>query len=212
MKTIVCLPTKNEKKSIKLMIDKIKNLGLPLFIVDSNSKDGTIEIAKKNRIEVFQSAEGKGCGVQKALVVAKKKKFDILFLIDCDNTYPCEDIPKFISYFPEYDKVIGVRNMKDITFLHRLPNMFHTFLLNILFFGKLHDINSGMRAFKIDKLKELNSKGFDIEAEMSCKALKNRLKIKEVPITYKKRIGDSKIRVKDGFIILWRIIKERFVK
>ena len=74
--------------------------------------------------------------------------------------------------------------------------------------GKLRDINSGLRAFKVDKF-DLDADGFDIEAQITVRALKKRLNIKEIPISYKQRRGDSKIRIKDGFLILWRILKER---
>jgi len=55
----------------------------------------------------------------------------------------------------------------------------------------------------------LNANGFDIEAQITIKAIKNKFKIKEIPIKYKERLGQSKIRIKDGFLILSRIIKER---
>ena len=109
---------------------------------------------------------------------------------------------------------IGVRNMKNIRPLHRLPNLVHTWAINLLYFrwfgNSLHDINSGMRAFRIDKLRPFRSRGFDIEAEITVRAIKDGLKIKEIPVEYEKRVGESKIRIKDGFTILMRIIKERF--
>jgi len=210
MKPVVCLPTRNELDSIQIMIDEIKALKYDLFISDENSTDGTIEIAKKNKIPVYQrDGSGKGYGVIKALEIAKKNGYDTLILIDCDCTYPTKNIPELLKYMPKYDMVVGRRKMGHVKLLHRLPNMFHTGTINILFDGKLKDINSGLRAFKVDKFK-LDAGGFDIEAQISTRALKKKLKIKEVPIEYKERRGDSKIRIKDGFIILWRILKERF--
>lgn len=210
MKVVVCLPTKNEKDSIQVMISRIKKLGYDLFVSDEKSADGTIEIAKKNKIPVYQrDGSGKGFGVRKAVEVARKKGYDALVLLDCDCSYPPEYIPELLKYMPKYDMVVGKRAMGNIPFLHRLPNIMHTMAVNILYFANLNDINSGMRAFKLDKIRNLDAAGFDIEAEITAKALKNRLKIKEIPIKYQKRAGVSKIRVKDGFVILWRIIKER---
>lgn len=211
MKPVVCLPTRNEIKSIKAMIDQIKATKTDLFICDENSTDGTIEAAKKNRVDVYKrDGSGKGFGVRKAVEIAKKQGYDALVLIDCDCTYPADKIPEMIKLLKDYDMVIGVRSMDNIPKLHRLPNKFHTWAINLLFFKNLHDINSGLRAFKLDKIKDFKSKGFDIEAEMTIRAIKDKLKIKEIPIQYKERVGRSKIRIKDGFIILWRIIKERF--
>ncbi len=212
MKVVVCLPTRNEHKSVQFMIDSIKKLGYDVFISDEHSSDGTIEIAKKNKVPVYQrDGLGKGFGIKKALQTAKEKGYDILVLIDCDKTYSTEYIPSMLKYMQKYDMVVGARSLKEIKPFHRLPNKIHTLAINILFGGNLKDINSGLRAFKVNKFKKFNSKGFDIEAEITTKALKNRLRIKEIPIKYKKRVGHSKIKIKDGALILWRIIKERFL-
>ncbi|MBD3164420.1 glycosyltransferase [Candidatus Woesearchaeota archaeon] len=213
MKTIICLPTKNEKENVKYMIDSIRKLGYDLFICDENSKDGTIETAQENNVQVYQrEGNGKGYGIRKALSVAKDKGYDTLVLIDCDRTYPAGYIPVMLRYLDKYDMVVGSRKRKDIKSFHRLPNKIHTAAINLLFGSNLKDINSGLRAFKVNKFKNFKSKGFDIEAEITTKALKNKLKIKEIPIEYKKRTGHSKIRIKDGLLILSRIIKERFAK
>jgi hypothetical protein len=211
MKAVVCLPTRNEVGSVQFMIDKIKSLGYDIFISDEHSSDGTIKIAENNKVPIFQrDGSGKGFGIRKALQVAKEKKYDVLVLIDCDKTYPAEYIPVLLKYMPDYDMVVGARNFNEIKPFHRLPNKIHTLAMRLLFGGNLKDINSGLRAFKIEKFKRFRSKGFDIEAEITAKALKKKMRIKEIPIRYEKRVGHSKIRVKDGFLILWRIVKERF--
>ena len=211
MKAVVCLPTRNEKDSIQVMIDRIKKLRYDVFVSDEQSDDSTIETANKNKVDGYQrDGSGKGFGVRKGIEIAKKKGYDVLVLLDCDCSYPPEYIPKLLEHMPKYDMVVGKRTMGNIPFLHRLPNIAHTMAVNVLYFANLKDINSGMRAFKLDKIKNLDAAGFDIEAEITTKALKNGLKINEIPIKYQKRAGVSKIRIKDGFVILWRIIKERF--
>jgi len=211
MKVVVCLPTRNEKENVQFMIDKIKSLGYDFFISDENSNDGTVEIAKKNKVKVYQrDGSGKGFGIRKALQIAKEQGYDVLVLIDCDKTYPAEYIPIMLNYLKKYDMVVGARKLDEIKPFHRLPNKIHTLAINILFGGNLKDINSGLRVFKIKKFNKFKSAGFDIEAEITAKALKNGLKIKEIPIEYKKRGGHSKIKIKDGFLICMRIIKERF--
>ncbi|MBI2140846.1 glycosyltransferase [Candidatus Woesearchaeota archaeon] len=219
MKAVVCLPTRNEKDSIQPMIDSIKKLRLPLFISDENSTDGTQEIARKNHVRVFQrDGKGKGYGMRKAVEVARQLGYDVLVTIDCDCTYPAGKITDLLKAIEGgADMVIAVRNMKNIRPLHRLPNKIHTLAINILFFrffGRrnwLHDINSGMRAFRLGRIRPFRSKGFDIEAEITVRAIKDGLKIAEIPVEYEKRVGESKIRIKDGFTILMRIIKERFL-
>ena len=214
MKACVILPTKNEEESISYMIDEIKKFNLPLIIVDEHSTDKSIEIAKSKNIEVYQrEGTGKGAGVISAVNIAYKKEYDIMILIDCDATYPPKYIPQLLELMDENDMVIGMRQMNSIKFLHRLPNLIHTQAINLLFNSKLHDINSGLRAIRVKKFYALlNAQGFDIEAQITIKAIKHRLKIREIPIEYDKRLGSSKIRIKDGFVILARIFKERFVR
>ncbi|MDP7179753.1 MAG: glycosyltransferase family 2 protein [Candidatus Woesearchaeota archaeon] len=210
MKAVVVLPTKNEEKSIEFMVNEIKKLNLDVFVSDEQSTDKTLEIAKKLKVPVYQrDGSGKGFGVRKAIQVAKEKGYDILILIDCDKTYPTKYIPELLKFFPKYDMVVGARKLNHVRLLHRLPNMVHTESINLLYGSNLRDINSGLRAFNIDKMPNLNAKGFDVEAQITTKAIKKKLKIKEVPIVYEKREGDSKIRIKDGFLILSRILKER---
>ncbi len=211
LKAVVCLPTYNERESIEEMILRIKKLRLPLFLSDQGSKDGTRKIAKKYKVKVYdRDGYGKGWGVRKAVEVAKKNGYDIIVFIDCDCTYPPEYIPQMLKLMNRYDMVTGVRNFKDIGFTHRLGNIVHTGSINLLFWKNLKDINTGLRAFKLKNMPAFDSEGFDIEAEMTCKAIKAGFRIKEIPIKYEVRRGESKIRLKDGWLILKRIFKERF--
>jgi len=213
-RVLVCLPTKNEEESIQMMIDKVKKLGLDLIICDTSSTDRTAEIASKNSIPVYQAdAMGKGSVVIKAIETAAQLKYDFLVLIDCDCSYPSDRIPDLLRFIPEFDMVVGVRDMKDIEFSHRLVNLFHTGLTNLLFGARLKDQNSGLRVLRVNKfLGLLDVIGFDIEAQMTTEALRNKLKIKEISVEYRKRKGKSKIRAFDTFVILRTILKERFLK
>jgi len=212
MKTIVCLPTFNEIKSVEVMIDRVKKAGLDVMLCDQGSTDGTIEKALSKNVPVYQrDGFGKGWGIRKALDVTVDKGYDILVMIDCDCTYYPEDIPLLLKDADTYDMIVGIRNMKDIQFSHRLVNMLHTFLINLFFVARLKDINSGLRAMRAEKFAGiLDAEGFDIEAQISAKAARRRFKIAEVPIRYTKRVGKSKIRAGDTFRIINRILLERF--
>ena len=108
--------------------------------------------------------------------------------------------------------VVGTRSMRRVEFLHRLVNIFHTGFTNLLFSTRLRDQNSGLRVLRVNKFVGLlDVKGFDIEAQITTRALKNKFKIKEVPIDYRKRRGKSKIRAFDTFVILKTILKEHFI-
>ena len=213
---VVGIAAKNEEENVEFIINDLRRVGFNnIYIVDEDSKDRTEEIAKNMGIPVYQRSEkGFGAGVREVIKVAKIKGYKYVGRIDCDGTYPAEDLKKMTEYMGNYDLIIGYRNYKNVNPLHRLPNRLFTLLTNILFNGKIKDLNCGMKIYKVDKFYNLlDTNGWDLEAQISIRALKNRYKIKQIPINYKMRYGGhSKIRIKDGFSILWRIIKERFIK
>ncbi len=214
MRAVVCLPTRNERDSIEAMVKSIRKIKLDVFVSDEHSTDGTLAIAKKLKVPVYQRAcSGKGCGVQTAIAVAAKKKYDLLIFIDCDCTYPVDAIPRMINVLEQgnYDMVVGARNFKNVPFVNRIGNFAHIWGINLLYLTHLKDINSGLRVMRVSKFKGLiDAKAFDVEAQITVRALKNGMKIKEMPIAYNKRMGESKLRLSDGVSILWRIIIERF--
>ena len=213
MNPVVCLPTRNEIASIQVMIDEVKALGLPLFISDQASDDGTREAAARNGVRVFQRmGRGKGCGVQTALKAARELGHDVLVLIDCDHSYPAGHIPEVLAKMAESgaDMVVGCRPFDTIQWSHRLVNRFHTGAINLLYGAAYHDINSGLRALKVERFRGLlTAPGFDIEAQVSCAAAKAGMKVAEIPCGYVQRLGESKIRAWDTWVILKRILKER---
>ncbi|MBS3158528.1 glycosyltransferase family 2 protein, partial [Candidatus Woesearchaeota archaeon] len=201
LKIGVALVAKNEEESIAYMIDKLRKSGYDdIYVVDEQSKDKTKEIAESLGIAVYQrEGKGFGCGIKSALKIAAAKGYDYMIRLDCDGSYPPEELSKLIGYAEHYDLIAGIRDIKKIKWLHRLPNRFHTILTNILFNGRLKDINSGMKLINVKKFNGiLEADGFDMEAELSLKALKRKYSIKEVPIDFKDRYGgESKIRISD---------------
>lgn len=213
MNPVVCLPTRNEIDSVQLMIDEVKALGLPLFISDQASNDGTQEAAAKNGVRVTQrDGQGKGFGVQTAVRVASELGHDVLALIDCDHSYPTATIAELLKEMERTgaDMVVGTRPFSEIQFSHRLVNWFHTGSINLLYGTSYHDINSGLRAMRVEKFKgRLTAAGFDIEAQISCVAAREKMKVAEIPCGYVKRLGESKIRAWDTWVIFKRILRER---
>jgi len=213
---VVGIAAKNEEENVEFIINDLRNVGLnDIYIVDEHSKDKTKEIAKNMSIPVYQrKGIGFGAGVKEVLNIAKKKRYKYVGRIDCDGTYPAADLKEMTKYMKDYDLVTGFRDYKNVAKSHRLANRFFTLLTNILFLGKIKDLNCGIKIFNVDKFYNiLDTNGWDLEAQVTIKALKKRYKIKQVPINYKLRYGGhSKIKIKDGFTILGRIIKERFIK
>jgi glycosyltransferase involved in cell wall biosynthesis len=213
MRHLICLPTYNECENIGFMIDELNKYSYSDFIVsDAFSTDGTADIAKnKGAIVLKRSGHGKGYAVKDALEYATHKNFETLVLLDCDRTYPVEQIKNLLNHIETSDMVVGCRNFKDISFLRRLANYVMTGFTNLVFFSNVSDMATGMRIVKVNKfIGKIDAKYFDVEPQMHCIALREKMKITEVSIDYRKRMGDSKIGIKDLFIILIRVLVERF--
>jgi len=200
----ILIPTLNEEETIGEIIREFKSEGFEnIFVIDGNSTDSTRDIATREgaRVEV-QRGKGKGTAVKQAFELIEN---EIIVMIDGDGTYSPSEVRKLVDpiFNDEADHVIGNRFAYGGAFtkLHRIGNR----VLNKIFgFGygvKLNDILSGYRALTREAVEKLNiqSKGFEIETELVIESIKKGVRIKEVPITYKKRRGKSKLNfARDG--------------
>ena len=199
IKTII--PVLNEEKSILKVINSLpEKYRKNVIVVDNGSTDGTIELLKKNNIDfILENKKGYGSACFKGIEFLKERYPDteIVVFLDGDySDYPeeIEDIVNPIIY-EDYDFVIGVRKNKDaLTIQQRFGNYLATKLIKIFYNYSYQDLGP-FRAIKFRKLLELNMKDRDFgwTVEMQIKVVKNNLKIKEVPVSYRKRIGQSKI-------------------
>jgi len=213
MKYSVILPCRNEEKTLEICIKKIKKTFKEInekdyeIIVSDSSVDKSPEIAKKLKVKLVKhNLQGYGNAYLKAF---KHAKGDYIIIGDSDNTYDFSEIPKFIEQLEKgYDLVIGTRLKGKIEKgamppLHRyLGTPILNKFIKIFFGRKFSDCNSGFRAIKRKALEKLNlkTKGMEFASEIIMKAIKNKLKIKEIPITYSKRVGDSKLKTwNDGW-------------
>jgi len=141
---------------------------------------------------------------------------------DADFTYPAEYIPKMIEVLeqtPDVGMVIGDRFNGEINFHKSWRNPFYignrliAFAQHTLNGIKLNGPLSGLRVVRADVLKDWKpkSKGFDIEAEINFLVEREGYQIVEIPINYRSRLGEKKLKLRHGVGILWRIISESFM-
>lgn len=202
-KLVFLIPALNEEEAIGQTINKIKNLKTGLdfevVIVDGGSKDNTIKIAQGHGARVIRSKKGYGKQYKFAL---KQLNCDYVITGDADATYPfdqaCFHLKKYVLG-KGYDFLTTNRfaalEKGAMSLSHILGNHFLTFLTNILFGIHLKDSQSGMWIFKLDKYKKLNVKDNDMafSEEIKIEAFKKLKRVKEVPISYYKRVGESKL-------------------
>jgi len=217
-KVTVVIPTLNEEHGIGSTLLDLKNhlKDATYLVVDGFSVDGTVKKARLLNAEVIQQdGVGKGRAMANALNYIKSDTNYVVF-IDADFTYPADCVCRMIEILnndSNVGMVIGNRFNNNSTsaslgnifyFGNRLLALIQSWLNGV----NLNDPLSGLRVLRWDILKDWkpNSDGFDIEVELNYYVDKHNLKIVEIPICYRKRLGKKKLSVKHGFTILKRIL------
>ena len=218
--TQVIMAAMNEEEGIGLTIaDLYAHLWHPsILVVDGNSSDKTVEIAKGMGADVIsQDGTGKGDALAKALKYLDLAA-DYVVIIDADYTYPAEYVPRMIRILEESphvgmvcgDRFRGQMDPNALHDLYYLGNRFISLTHNLLNGVQMDDPLTGLRVVRSDILRSWNvkSKSFDIEVELNHHVERKGFKIAEVPIYYRPRLGEKKLKLTHGAIILKRIILE----
>jgi len=217
----VVIATLNEEEGVGPTIEEIKKfLDKPqILVVDGWSHDRTVEIAKNMGAEIlFQEGMGKGNALGHGIQQLGSNVRYVVFT-DADFTYPAEYVPKMIEILehnPDVGMVIGNRLSKEFSFKDASNSTFYTgnrllaFAQHVVNGIKLVDPLSGLRVVRWGILKDWRpkSKGFDVEAEMNYRVERSGYKTTEIPIQYRPRLGEKKLKLRHGFLILRRILSE----
>ena len=189
----------------------MENYGVPRedyeIIVSDSSTDNSVHISQEEGAKIVKHEIGYGQAYLRGFQLAKG---EIILMGDSDNTYDFLELPKLLAHIEENDFVIGIRkNIKKgaMPLLHKyLGNPLLSGLLRLFFKTKIRDAHCGLRIIKKEKLDSLNLKttGMEFASEMIIKALQTNLKIKQVPISYYPRLGESNLKsFRDG----WRHLR-----
>lgn len=217
----VIIPTLNEEKNIAAAIRELNQIGYwDILIVDGNSIDRTVEVAKEFGVNVlFQNGRGKGAALRQAFS-HEGVNGDLVIMMDADGSMDPKEIPSLIEALDsgadlaKASRFLRWGHSEDMSSIRRIGNTFFVFLVNLLWSAGFTDLCYGFGAFKKDAVKKLyphlKSTSFEIETEIFIKARKLGLKITEVPsIEYRRRHGKSNLSTFwDGFRILKTIIEE----
>jgi len=181
-----------------------------VVVADNDSQDGSGELATAAGARVVhEPRRGYGSAYLAGFAAARG---EFVVMLDADLTYPFEEIPRFVSQLREgADLVMGDR-MDNIQpgamhWMHRyIGNPLLSGTLNLFFRTGIRDAHCGMRGFRRDILPrlDLRTTGMEFASEMVIRASKEKLDIREFPIEYAPRGGDSKLsRFRDG----WRHLR-----
>jgi len=189
-----------------------------VVVISNNSKDNTLAVAKEAGAIAFDELrQGYGSCVYRALSEGVKfTDSEIVVLCEGDMTFRAYDIDKLLAYIPHADIVTGTRTVEQLrakatqlsTFMF-YGNIFVGKLLEIKHLGNatFSDVGTTYKACRSDKLRELLPKldptiNLEFNPYFLDEALNSGLRILEAPITFHKRIGDSKGGNIDNFVAL----------
>jgi glycosyltransferase involved in cell wall biosynthesis len=224
-KVYVIIPAYNEEESIaKVIADIPKNIVSEIIVGNNNSKDQTALRAKSAGATVVDapiSGYGNACLAGINYLKNKAMADDIIVFMDGDySDYP-EEIIKIIAPILqlEADLVIGSRALGNkekgsMTIPQEFGNGLATFLIKSFYGVKFTDLGP-FRALTWDHLMKINmqDKTYGWTVEMQIKAAQLKLRCQEVAVTYRKRIGVSKVSgtikgvILAGYKIIWMIFK-----
>lgn len=225
--TIVIIPALNEEDSISLVLQDLPNVRA-VCVVDNGSSDRTAEIASANgAVVVHQPQRGYGAACLKGLQAIEEwtragaPPPDVIVFLDADYSDHPELLPELVRPIinDEFDFVLGSRltgkrEPGAMPLQSVYGNRLACLLMRHLFGAQYTDLGPfrGIRYSSLGCLK-MTDENFGWTIEMQIKAARTKLRIKEVPVPYRRRIGASKISgtlagtVKAGTKILYTIAK-----
>ncbi len=226
LRASIVIPCFNERQTVIELIDRVQAVPIDkeVIVVDDCSTDGTRELLEKRAREcgditlrLRQRNSGKGAAVQEGLRCASG---DVVIIQDADLEYDPADYPVLLRPIQtgKAHVVYGSRFIGEhraMYFWHSLGNQFLTLLCNALFDTTLTDMETCYKVFTIDIARRLKLReprwGFD--PEVTARMLKMGHRIYEVPISYAGREFNEgkKISWKDGFVVLFTLLRYRFL-
>jgi glycosyltransferase involved in cell wall biosynthesis len=232
MKLSIIIPVYNEEQTIKEVIDKVRKVDLgeiekEIVIVDDGSSDKSGQIIMSEIEEVDRGTVkthlsiinlGKGAAVRFGMVIATG---DIFLIQDADLELDPNEYGKLLEPIVagHTNVVYGSRFLdgkNNVPLKTWIANRFLTLLTNMLYGGKLTDMETSYKVLRREVVEglRLRSVEFDFEPEITAKILKKGEKIIELPISYKPRRWDEgkKIGFKDGIDAIFTLFKYRFIR
>lgn len=223
-KITILIPVFNEKASLLELLKLVEavDFGLEkeIILIDDFSTDGTKELYSQvsHKVLYHEQNMGKGAALRTGI---KEATGDIIIIQDADFEYKPSDYIPLVELIKndEADVVYGSRlsdkrNSGNFLLLSYLANLTLSFLTRILYSTDLTDMETCYKAFKKDFIKnvEIKSNRFDFEPEITAKILKQKVRFRELPISYNARTNQEgkKIGWRDGLQAIWTLLKFRF--
>jgi dolichol-phosphate hexosyltransferase len=224
VKLSILMPVYNEQAHIADAVKQALNVRYPcdieMVIVDDGSRDGTVDVLAalddpRISLQVHERNQGKGAAIRTATASATG---DYMVILDADLEYDPQDIPKLLE--PVLDgraKVVyGSRTFGShsaYSFWYVMGNKGVTTIANMIYNSYISDLETCFKLMPLALYRNLDihSAGFGMEAEVTGKLLRRKIRPYEVPISYRARTREEgkKITWRDGVEAIWILTRER---
>jgi hypothetical protein len=217
--TTVVVPAYNEEAGLPVVLESLfRSIDgrCEVLVVDDGSTDGTSRVASQFRCGVIRHGRNRGKGEAMKTGISHARGDGVIF-IDADGTYPTDAVPRMAEALESWDAVYCSRasGRDNIPRFNRLGNAVFQGIMRHIYGFEACDYATGLYGMKKHHLQEMkiSSSGFAIEPEIAIKACRMRLKIREIPIQYRQRIGEPKLSGLDAGLdhlrtmtklLLWR--------
>jgi glycosyltransferase involved in cell wall biosynthesis len=199
----VVMGTYNEEAAIGKVLKDVEAVtdGEARVVCVDGSDDRTPEIAREHGAHVIrQEPQGYGVAVREAVLAADRP---VVVTADCDDTYPMEQLPDFLESVNEgYDVVSGDRlyyGAEAMPTVNRAGNHAFALLASALAGEHVHDTTTGMRAYRRSVLQEIDwTENTGLSAELLLRPLMREYAVRELPIEYRERRGETKLDPIEG--------------
>ncbi|MFH1850446.1 MAG: glycosyltransferase family 2 protein [archaeon] len=204
MNIVVTIPAFNEEKTVAKVLDGVNSAlrgqKYQVLVVDDGSSDNTAKAAREKGALVVRHSRNYGLAetfrteMQKCLEL----KPDVIVHIDADNQYSCSDIPRLIQQIGKgYDLVLGSRfkgRIEGMPLIKRLGNRAFSKVISNITQMKISDGQTGFRAFTREVAEKISivSK-YTYTQEQIIRAANLKFRIKEIPVTFSRRNGKSRL-------------------
>ena len=228
MKTIVCIPTYNERENILRMIDAVHDV-LPhahLLIIDDGSPDGTAKLVHERmqsdeRVHIIERSGKLGLGTAycAGFQYAIDHGYEIIMQMDCDFSHDPKDLARLWDSIQDRDVVIGSRYIQGVNVINwpmsrLLLSWFANLYTRIITGMPVADATGGFKCFRVHvlkgiDLKKIKSNGYAFQIEMNYKAWRNGARMVEIPIIFMDRVSGvskmSKNIVYEAAFLVWKL-------
>ena len=217
MRLTVIIPIYNEASTLAVLLDRVRAVEIEkeIIVVDDGSGQATKEelaqaVGDDVVLLTHPENRGKGTAIRTALAQASG---DAVIIQDADLEYFPEDYANLVTVYVDNDAsaVYGVRDLSHRSRLMRWGNQAMTLATNVLYGQDLKDMETCYKLIDRELMQSLNlqSRRFEIEAEITAKLLRSGVTILEAPIRYEHREEGKKLTPMDGLPTLGKLLTSR---